>query len=489
MRWYVSRDGGAAGPLAEAEILDGIAKGSLGPHDWIAPEGARAWQALAEHPPFAAALSAAALRRGVTLVMGPVGAPPSADSLTGTDFSVAEGKPIAAVPVLRARRSVWRILGGLVLLIALGLAGGAAVYLYSERPPEPLPLAVESAVVEVLPSAEARAAATEGDPLAALEVEDDDEEIVRAVIVTAPGASVRIEDGAPVVADASGRATVLHAFGGATDETIDVEAHATLEGDPPREAHRTLRVARAPRLLLFDRTLRCSTRPCGLVRRADGDLVAFGLEGTTRLTIGASTGIGRAPDPSDDVLRALSPDALFGDAPYSIALPVRFETADGARFEGTYALPEDTIRGLVLARFRAITEGPVALPEEGTGRAILWLGGNGSEAEADRVELLSSAPRAGDIGRVATVTVVPQRRRCGQYSGPSGARTLYVARRHADVRVHDRRTGRVLAERRISAPVVACPANVTVEPGGTGDIDGPHSDAPSDAIEAWLRRQ
>ena len=69
------------------------------------------------------------------------------------------------------------------------------------------------------------------------------------------------------------------------------------------------------------------------------------------------------------------------------------------------------------------------------------------------------------LGRVALVEAQPRRRSCGRYGVNGETRTVVVMQRNARITVYDRRRGRVLRRRTVSAPRPECPGTVTLEPG------------------------
>lgn len=474
LRWYLSREGRSEGPLEEAEVLERIASGVLGASAFAAPEGASEWRSLDAHPPFARALSAGATRRDLAPTIVGARAPASPP---GVLLSVSGGSApgILAVPIAGAKpRRGPKIAAGCGVVLVLLVAAAGLFWLYEGREPAPLPLVIESAEVEDVDRE-------------AVDAFDLVEEMVRVRVRTEPGARVSVSSSPEVEADADGAATVLYPFQRTREPTVEIEVRTTVREDGrARDGRQRVTVERPARIFVRGSVAECSTRSCALGVETDGALTMSGIDATARITLGQSTAVGEAPDPSEELLAALDPTALFGDESYTVPLPLRIELGDGARFDGVYPVNAWTLRRVLFGRFATAAQGAVEVPAEGRGRTILWLDGTAGDPIAPDMRLIGAAATVGDIGRVAIVTAAPRRRSCGRYGRGSDARAVFVERRHARIVVYDRRRGRVSRRRTLNAPAIACPRNITVEP-GVGDIDAGRSEVDPDAIAAWLR--
>ena len=479
MRWYVSQEGRSEGPLEEADVLERIASGKLRREAFAAPEGATQWQSIDAHPPFSSALLAKGAGRYVAATMVGVQAPrvpPTSAPGVVLSANGMSAPGVLAVPIAGEKPRRWpKVALGCVALLLPVLAAGGGTWLYVNRAPDPIEMVIESAEVEDI----------DRDAVASPELV---EEMVRVRVRTEPGARVSVSSSREVQTGADGTATVLYAFGRTREPTVEIEVRVVSqdEGGRARESRERLTVERPARMILRGAVAECSTRSCALGVEADGALTVSGIDAATRVTLGESTAIGQAPDPSEEILAALSPDSLFSNETYTIPLPLRIELSDGTRFEGVYPVGEWTLRRVLFERFATIEEGAVEVPVEARGSAILWLGGVGAGRSAPDMRLVGSAATVGNIGRVALVTASPRRRSCGRYGQGQGARTAYVEQRNAQIVIHDRRRGRVWRRRTINAPAITCPRNITIEP-GMGEIDAGHSEVDPDTIETWLR--
>ncbi|MFK7989359.1 MAG: DUF4339 domain-containing protein [Sandaracinaceae bacterium] len=471
--WYLNRGGGAEGPFPEREVASRIRSGRVDATCYAAPAGGATWKPLSDHPVFAAAL-ASGKRAAPTLVGARVPVPPPSarveHSLTGGDAPEFLAVPI---PGERRRRSPWPVLGALLLVVVLGAIGGAAYWAVALRELPPLEVQIEDAAIE---DVEHRA------------VGELIEEQVRLVVQTEAGARVRASSGPEVVADESGRATVLYPFGRTREPSVEVHVRAELEdGDRLREGRAELELTRPDRIRVRRQVAECSTHPCALGVEADGTLTASGLEPSTQVELGGVSETAAVPDVSAILLARMNPSLVFADESAHVELPLRFALEDGRTFEGVYPVGVFTLRKVLFEHFDPIDDGAITVPEGPSGRATLWIGGVGRDRSASTVALVGDAPTVSAIYRVALVTERVRRRACGRYGSEGHTRTVYVEQHDAQIAVYDRRRGRVVRRTIITAPRPACPSTVTLD-GEEGDFVADLAYASEEAVAAWLGR-
>lgn len=377
----------------------------------------------------------------------------------------AGGRSIPAI-VVPPRHVRWRrplaIGGGCFLLLGLVGAAVAAWVFWPASPPE---LEVISAEVLLLDPPPTLASPPGADPPHAIET-------LRVRYRTDPEAHVEMSL-QPGTHDANGEGVVEVPLRlDEIERTVTRPLRAQV-GEGPE----VIVTATAERTLALFPTRtgwRCNLGGCSVSDDPTG-LAVVAPEGGS-VTVGSASGA--SPDVTEDVLRLADPTALWTSDDATVPLPVRFTFEDGTVLAETLPLGGRAAQRLIEARLRAAGEGPVAVPDEGTGSAMLAFLPSGTA-------LYGAASTVGDIGRVALATTTVARTSCGAYSGPSGTRRLYVERHHAVLTIHDRRTGRRITSRTFQAARVACPRNVTAPP-GTDDIVAEVSTVPEEDLRAWL---
>ncbi len=389
------------------------------------------------------------------------------------------GSPLAVPPAnpTKDTHKIKRIVGagcGALGMVSLCCLSGAAIALWPASPPD---LEVVSAqIVTIPPDPDAPPASPGRAP-------PHEREVLRVTYRTEPEAEVRLGVlRGRSTADEDGEGVVdMSLSNDERDRTVRARLTSRVDYDSPSTSVQV--TAERPYLLFRSaRGWRCNIGPCW----ATTERGRFSLRAPPGGSIALGSSTGTDPDVSDPVLRQGDPSRLFGGGEYTIPVPLRVTFADGTTLEETFGIERNISVPLITARFRRVINGPVRVPVEGTGTAILWFGGAGSTSA--RAVLLGTATTVGDIGRVAIVGRRLQRRQCGSYAGRSGRRRLFVRQRHAVIRFYDRRTGQLLDTHTITARRLSCPRTVNVAP-GSGDIFWRESEAPIASVRAWLEQQ
>jgi hypothetical protein len=177
-----------------------------------------------------------------------------------------------------------------------------------------------------------------------------------------------------------------------------------------------------------------------------------------------------------DVLRGT------GDEPH-VVVPVTLKLPSGVVAKGeTWAL-RPVLRIAIDDHYKAVSEGGVDASIAPTGTGLVIAGLN------HYAELLGEAKGPGDVRYVAHVSRISHDAgSCGTYETMSDGRKVEVRRTSIDlkVKIHERATGKVLAETTLPGGAPACAAVVS-GPGRTLVGDDRESDAKK-WVEAWYAK-
>lgn len=504
MRWYVSRGGQTEGPFEEAEVAARAARREL-EGAYVASEGSAEWLAIDQVPAFApkrpampqqvmpstqaldgAAIAAAiASHGGYTPPPTPQAYSPSPQRpytpqpYTPQPYAPQPSAPYVppvAMPEKKRSTGLYVGAGCAVLFVLLACAGGVGAYFV-------FPGDLEADVSARL-GAGAHAADIEY-------VVHSDEEM-----------DVRVEalwDGAGVPqtitgrTDSEGDATLRHPR---TPDGAWIRAtvRVTDPDDDERTITRTVELDMPPRLRESPEGLDCIARQRCTIRWGDGDNLAIngspgiqvihGAESATIPPVGAGMENGSASLPLSVGSYAATSDmsALFGESDLSVTFPVQVVLTPGAApISGNMTRTGPIVRQRIAAFLGGITNGPLAIEGPGTGRAIAYL----PFAGQNDIVLGASQPppTLSDIAYIGIATWEYTTVGTCPYEGVTTRRVTHVRRSQADalVRLYDRRTGSVIAQRFFEGHPPSCPDRL---PAGREFVFG----APSDAIILlWLR--
>jgi hypothetical protein len=292
--------------------------------------------------------------------------------------------------------------------------------------------------------------------------------------------------------DARGDLTMRHAM---TETNAWLRATVRIE-DPDhddRTLSRTVELDLPPRLRSSPEGLDCVARARCTIRWGEGDTLAIngtpgvvvssGAANATIPPVGAGMENGSTSLALDVGLAQGDMTQLYtADAPLTVTFPVNVTVPGNTTpIAGTITRTGPVVRERIVAFLGRVVSGPLVVEGTGTGRSVAYLpfGGEGNLIYG------ASAPPASlsDIAYVAiadwTYTTVGE---C-PYEGVQTGRVRYVRQSKADalVRLYDRRTGRMMAERRFEGHRPACPDRIEA---GRDVVFG----APSDAlILLWVR--
>lgn len=296
----------------------------------------------------------------------------------------------------------------------------------------------------------------------------DSGEIVHVVVETEPGMILTVlpDD---IVADESGHAEWDEPV---PDTWAEAEAIVIFGFQDPEDNERRIfevevTAPRTPFLKVIDSArdfgsaLDCNYGLCGFAIERDLDIRMYGTEGLSELHVGDTTQT-ESPWalPLAEIVYQTDLALLLGDGEYDVGLPVAMVYDDGRRYEGMFPVDRAKVLTAMAQFFPTVTEGPVAVPVENDGNAILWIGDNGMHAE--RAEVIGEATTLGDIGRIALVTLsVDHTVDCGTYVAPDGAtRSAAVRVQRANLDLYDRRSGELLESHGFLPDGAGCPDSV-----------------------------
>ncbi|MCB9594542.1 MAG: hypothetical protein H6719_17550 [Sandaracinaceae bacterium] len=291
-------------------------------------------------------------------------------------------------------------------------------------------------------------------------------------VTTEPGASVRVlgQNARQIRADASGHAALSgdleHLVN--MDEPLQVECY--LEGRSKRQpatmiVHEELRPtpmgARSTGLPMIEFEIHGAEVA---ITGPTGTTIAFGAEQVTietvlhpaRIELDPTTlisGLGvepgsdteaPQPHPGAPITRDVTITRPGGSAPWST----------------TITWPESALLDALASALGRVEQGPLAIEPDGTGAARVVLVATPVVDRPTRYRLAASDGTIDAPGDVGVVGIAYERERtgsCGTYeSSAGGVVTMEWSARDAEVHVYDRRTGRQLGERTISAPRPPC---------------------------------
>lgn len=335
---------------------------------------------------------------------------------------------------------------------------------------------------------------------------DGPKEKVVLDIQTEPGVEVSTYTGSrnAVTADATGKATLTvdwDAYG--ADKTFYISGNKTekrLVGRPRfRYGSVSVTLKRPPGVKITPSATTSSTSTYGTrasVACVGGKSCTGTIANSLTLTltdVDAGTTVDYAGTKGRTATRtiSLSPDVgqylgavsladIFKEYPVSsFDLPLKLEFSDGTTVQTKANLPANALRPALGSTFSKLSQGPVRFPGDGDGPV-----GSRSLLLVPKGTLFGDATKMADLDLVAVVTDKTRTLSCGSYRGAITGKITTLDRNLYDgeVKVYERRTGKVRASRTFLAEAPACPTSTYNSASLTAYYD-------QTQLEPWLRTQ
>lgn len=219
----------------------------------------------------------------------------------------------------------------------------------------------------------------------------------------------------------------------------------------------------------------CMACPSPMRDEAITTFVASGPKGTKVELLGKSITTSGQTDSTSKVGVSLIPLVLTTNLDGAVRVDARITSGDGIVSTTSCAIrPDSLVTWATLSRVRS---GPVLFAGEDA------TPGKPKVAAVLARQMVSTLGRGTlrDLEIVADVDPLPVRRReCGVYTGQSTGKRIAISNvaEDADVTVYARKTGKVVAKRRFSAAMPACPTSISAKfTGLSGEVDRKSVDA------------
>lgn len=514
MRWYVSTSGQSEGPFDEAEVAARFKRGELAGAQ-VCPEGGQTWQPIQSVPAFAApavppkpgmpatmALDTEALKKAVSGPgLPPVGSSPGSDGWAPAPDWAPQSSPspgisspgVSSAPGLSpgpgASNPAMGSMPGMVaapekkklnpLAIAGGCVGAAVLFCCLSSG---LVWAVSPGELE----ATAEGAVGTGDHVEeieyAVETEDGMDVSLNALWDTGEAETVR------ETADEDGHVTLRHArrHGSAS---VSTTLTVTDPDDDERTWSETLTVEMPPELYGEAGGLRCvGPAPCMIAWGPGATLLVTGPPGLSVTAAGQTLrlpengrGILTFPNVASYAATANMNQLFRRGGMVTTTFPVHVEFANGDELDSTLTQSGDELRQRISVFLETVENGPLQIPGAGTGTTIAYLP-YASDREPSSIDGVGVPNTLSDIAYVGLAqNTLRDRGRCS-YRNRYTRRMTYIRRSQvtAEVRLYERRTGRLLAEETFRGSRPRCPPSM---PLGAAVFGTPNASE----VQAWLR--
>lgn len=189
--------------------------------------------------------------------------------------------------------------------------------------------------------------------------------------------------------------------------------------------------------------------------------------------------VARFPLPAAELERLAA--HAFDAKPFHVDVPVSLAFPDGKTAKGSVAFHAASAKSEFLSKLSGAAKGPVAMPGDDPAppkARAMWL-----SSGCSRFVSPGKAAKLADYDLVAFCESKTRARVCGPYHSASGKTASYELHFYDElVKIHDRRTGAVKAQRTFVAPSVGCPSSFM---GKGSSSEGSWPD--DKAVSAWLK--
>jgi hypothetical protein len=158
---------------------------------------------------------------------------------------------------------------------------------------------------------------------------------------------------------------------------------------------------------------------------------------------------------------------LEGSTPKAeLKIPIKVSFPDGAVVTEEVVLPGQRAAKSVIPVLSAISKGPVMIPGEPPAagdRSMVYLEG----ASSSTLTHYGADETFGELDLIAIKTNLPERLKpCGEYKGAGKTGSFGVSFFDTNIKVYDRRSGKLLKEKTFTAPAMACPSSIDAKASG-----------------------
>lgn len=526
MRWYVSTSGQSDGPFEESDVAARFKKGELAGAQ-VCQEGAQTWQPIEAVPalagggspapavpqksamPATMALDTEALKKAVSgpglppagtspgdgwapaADWAPQSSPSPGISSPGVSSPGVSSAPGLSSPGLGGSNPAMGSMPGMVaapekkklnpLTIAGGCVGAVVVFcclsggLVWALTPGEIEATVEGAVGT-------------GDHVEeieyAVETEEGMDVTLNALWDTGEAEMVR------ETADEEGHVTLRHARRhGSASVSTTITVRDPEDDDREPWNSEAIAVEMPPELYGEAGGLRCvGPAPCMIAWGPGATLLVTGPPGLSVTAAGQTLrlpengrGILTFPNVASYAATANMNQLFRRGGMITTTFPIHVEFANGDELDSTLTQSGDELRSRISVFLETIENGPLQVPGAGTGTNVAYLP-YASDREPSAIEGVGVPNTLSDIAYVGLAqNTLRDRGRCS-YRNPFTRRMTYVRRSQvtAEVRLYERRTGRLLAEQTFRGSRPRCPRSM---PLGRTIYGTPNASE----VQAWLR--